>query len=130
MTARRIPRSPTGSTSGRCRWNIRNMCALQVPIPRPATCSITAARTGSAALRCATPASTTARLSRLRLAGNDPRHPCVRRVLRLELLVGPDGMDGLGDGDRGLGEAGRDQLQLPVERGDVAASPYSLQRGL
>ena len=29
----RIPRSPTGSTSGRRSANIRNICAVHVPIP-------------------------------------------------------------------------------------------------
>ena len=31
--ALRMPRSPTGNTSGRWRWNIRNMSALHRPIP-------------------------------------------------------------------------------------------------
>ena len=33
----RTPRSPTGSTSGRCKLNIRNMCADHSPRPRTAT---------------------------------------------------------------------------------------------
>ena len=38
-TARRMPRSPTASTSGRPSVNIRNMCALHSPMPLTATSS-------------------------------------------------------------------------------------------
>src|SRR6188472_175785 len=48
---------------------------------------------------------------------------CVGRVLGLDAHVRPDVMDGLGDRDRGLAEAGCDQFQLAVESGDVPACP-------
>ena len=41
-TARLIPRSPTGSTSGRPRWKIRNMSAVHWPRPFTAvSCAVT-----------------------------------------------------------------------------------------
>ena len=55
-TARRMPWSPTGSTSGRPRWNIRNMCALHSPMPFTAvSCSITSSSGSSS--RCSSSSS-------------------------------------------------------------------------
>ena len=39
-------------------------------------------------------------------------------------------MHGLGHGDRRFGEPGGDQLELALERGDVAARPDALERGV
>ena len=39
LMAERMPRSPTARTSGRCRWKIRNMCAVHSPMPLTAESS-------------------------------------------------------------------------------------------
>src|SRR5689334_3388343 len=84
---------------------------------------MTARRTGSAARNAATG-------SRLRLVGNRARDAGVRRVLGLELGVRADLVHRLRDGDRRLGEARGDELELAVEGRDVAARPHAVERGL
>ena len=101
--------------------------------PRPSTpiSSISVAQHGVGARGGARPGrlrSASARGGGLRLAGNDPGDAGVGRVLGLDLGVGADLVDRLGDRDRRLGEAGRDQLELAVEGGDVAARPDALER--
>src|SRR5215216_2798166 len=66
---------------------------------------------------------------RLGLPRRRARDAGVRRVGRLELHVGADVVDGLGDGDGGLGEAGGDELELAGEGGDVAAGPDAVEAG-
>src|SRR5207302_5181849 len=104
-------------------------------MPSTPTSSIWVRITGSAARKClraaavSTPRSGRAGV-RLRLAGNDPGDAGVGRVLGLDLAVGPDLVDRLGNRDRRLREPGRDQLELAIEGGDVATRPDAFQGGL
>ena len=107
------------------------------PVPRRPRCrSISSRSTGSASRRCAmAPSGMGFERARVRRSGSSGRprpagHAGVGRVLGLDLRVRADVVDRLGDGDRRLGEAGGDQLELAVEGRDVAARPHGVEVGL